>query len=252
MPKMSALENVVDNVKDVAGKVVANVVDAVSPAHPDAGEAPPTQEATALLKRDHDKVKALFAQAEALGDGAHGARQKLFKQIDAELTLHTQVEEEIFYPAFKAKTKRSSDERDEVLEAYEEHASAKELIAKLESTDPRDETYKAKLQVLGEMIRHHIREEETVLFPQAHSLLRRDELERLGARIEEAKAWAGGRASSTRAKAPSGKAGGAKSSESAKQKPAPKKAAAKTPAPRGGRAGAATGRARTTAKKRSR
>jgi hemerythrin superfamily protein len=189
-------------------------------------------DATELLKQDHQKVKALFAQANALSDTAHAARAKLFKQIDAELTLHTQVEEQIFYPAVKAKTKRNSDERDEVLEAYEEHAGAKDLIAKLESLDPRDETYKAKLQVLSEMIAHHVEEEETVLFPQAHSLLGRDELERLGAQIESAKAKAKGK--------PSGAKGAAKPGL-AKSSPA-----------RGGRATGSATRTRGAAKKRSR
>ncbi len=184
MAKQNGLGNVVDNVRGAAEKMVSGMMDAMNdPAR--AAAAP--DDAIALLERDHDKVKALFAQADALSDTAHAARLKLFKEIDAELTLHTTVEETLFYPAFKAKTKRNSDERDEVLEAYEEHAGAKELIAKLERLDARDETYKAKLQVLGEMIRHHVEEEESVMFPEARRLLGHDELERLGAQIAAAK-----------------------------------------------------------------
>ena len=149
-----------------------------------------SQDAIALLKADHKKVKALFAEADELGDRAHATRAKLFAQIDQELTIHTKVEEEIFYPAFKAKTKSATPERDEILEAYEEHAGAKELIAKLEALDPTDETYKAKLQVLSEEIDHHVKEEETTMFPMARKLLSEDELRELGAQIEDMKAAA--------------------------------------------------------------
>jgi iron-sulfur cluster repair protein YtfE (RIC family) len=187
LAKQTGLGNVVDNVRDVAGKMVTGVIEAMNPADLEFPSAAEPSDAIAMLKKDHDKVKALFAQADALSDTAHASRLKLFKEIDAELTLHTTVEEKIFYPAFKAKTKRNSDERDEVLEAYEEHAGAKELIAKLERLDVRDETYKAKLQVLGEMVRHHVEEEESVMFPEARRLLDNDELERLGAQIAAAK-----------------------------------------------------------------
>ena len=140
-------------------------------------------DATALLKADHDKVKALFKEANELGDRAFAARAKLFQEIDRELELHTQVEEQIFYPALKAKTKAATPERDEVLEAYEEHAGAKELIGKIERTDPKDETYKAKVQVLSEMVIHHAEEEESEMFKQARKLLSKGELEALGDEI---------------------------------------------------------------------
>ncbi len=192
MAKQSGLGSVIDNVRGVAENMVSGVMDAMMPAqleHPGgaARSEDEPSDAVALLKKDHEKVKALFAQADALSDTAHAARLKLFKQIDAELTLHTKVEETIFYPAIKAKTKRNSEERDEVLEAYEEHAGAKDLISKLERLDASDETFKAKLHVLGEMIRHHVEEEESVLFPEARALLGPDELDRLGEQIAVAK-----------------------------------------------------------------
>jgi len=146
-----------------------------------------TTDAIALLKQDHKDVKALFAQADELGERANAARAKLFAEIDQQLTLHTLVEERIFYPAFKERTKAYTEERDEVLEAYEEHAGAKELIAKLERLDPKDETYKAKLQVLAEQIRHHVKEEETTFFPMARELFDEDELADLGRRILDLK-----------------------------------------------------------------
>jgi hemerythrin-like domain-containing protein len=144
-------------------------------------------DAIALLKGDHKKVKALFAQLDELGERAAAARAKLFAQIDHELAVHTLVEETIFYPAFKARTKSYTEERDDVLEAYEEHAGAKALLAKLEKLDPKDETYKAKLTVLTEQVKHHIKEEESSLFPMARELLSADELDELGGRILEKK-----------------------------------------------------------------
>jgi len=229
LAKQTGLGSVVDNVRDAAGKMVSGVVEAMSPALLEQPGSSPrsaaeASDAIALLKKDHDKVKALFAQADALSDTAHAARLKLFKEIDAELTLHTAVEEKIFYPAFKAKTKRNTDERDEVLEAYEEHAGAKELIAKLERLDVRDETYKAKLQVLGEMIRHHVEEEESVMFPEARRLLGHDELERLGAQITAAKRKASGNAAGAKPRAKGSPAKGS-SAKGSSAKPARARAA---------------------------
>jgi hemerythrin superfamily protein len=140
-------------------------------------------DALTLLKADHAMVKALFREANGLSDRAHTARAKVFKEIARELKLHTRVEEQIFYPALKAKTKAATPERDEVLEAYEEHAGAKELIRKLEATDPKDETYKAKVQVLSEMVIHHADEEESEMFKQARKLMSKDELRDLGDEI---------------------------------------------------------------------
>lgn len=152
-----------------------------------ASKAPAKTDAIALLEADHKRVKALFKEAEGIGERAYSARAKLFEQIDRELTIHTKVEEEIFYPAVKAKTSAHTEPRDDVWEAYEEHAGAKELIGKLEDLDPKDETYKAKLNVLMEQVTHHVKEEESHFFPECRKLLSRDELNDLGARILQMK-----------------------------------------------------------------
>ena len=144
-------------------------------------------DAIALLKADHKTVKALFKQVEELGDRAFAARAKLFDQIDVELTLHSKIEETIFYPAVKRKTKAATDERDEVLEAYEEHAAAKALMMRIRATDPKDETYAAKIQVLSEMIDHHVKEEETSFFPDARKLLGQETIDELGDELAAAK-----------------------------------------------------------------
>jgi hemerythrin superfamily protein len=148
-------------------------------------------DAISLLKADHRKVKALFKEALGLGEKAFASRGKLFDQIDAELTLHTRVEEALLYPAVKAKTKANTEERDQVLEAYEEHAGAKDLIAKMERLDAKDESFRAKLQVLSEMIDHHVKEEETSFFPHIRTLFSEDELVEIGKQIQAMKADAG-------------------------------------------------------------
>ena len=143
--------------------------------------------AIALLKADHRAVEELFKEVQALSDTAHASRGRLFKKIDRELTVHAHIEETIFYPAFKERTKRNTEPSDEVLEAYEEHANVKAMLAKLEALDAGDDTYNAKLQVLMELVKHHVKEEETELFKQAKELFGTDELEALGEQLEAAK-----------------------------------------------------------------
>ena len=144
-------------------------------------------DAITLLKTDHKKVSALLKKVEALGETAHASRGKLFAQIDAELEAHAEVEEKIFYPALKAKTKRNDEANDEVLEAYEEHANVKAMLGKLKTLSPTHETYNAKLQVLSELVKHHVKEEETEMFKQARKLLKKPELDDLGKKMEAAK-----------------------------------------------------------------
>ena len=112
-----------------------------------------SQDAIALLKEDHRKVEDLFEQFEkASGDGR---KQKLAEQICLELTIHTKIEEEIFYPACEGKV-----DEDLLKEAYVEHDGAKVLIAEIEAGGPSDEFYDAKVKVLQEQIEHHVEEEE--------------------------------------------------------------------------------------------
>lgn len=145
------------------------------------------EDALALLKRQHEEVKAMFE--EALSGGSPN-RAIVAKICDA-LELHAQLEEKLFYPAMREATGR--DGRDEVLEAYEEHASAKDLIKKIRNSKGRDETLKAKVTVLKEMIEHHVQEEENEMFPHAREALGEEELGELGARMERTIAR-GGRA----------------------------------------------------------
>ena len=112
-----------------------------------------SQDAIALLKADHREVEELFEKFEK----ASGAdrKQKLAQQICLELSVHAQIEEEIFYPACEGKI-----EEDLLKESYVEHDGAKVLIAEIIKGDPSDEFYDAKVKVLQEEIEHHVEEEE--------------------------------------------------------------------------------------------
>ncbi len=109
--------------------------------------------AVTLLKKDHREVEAWFDEYEQLeGDGEKLA---LFNKIATALKVHTRLEEEIFYPE-----ERGEVEDDMLDEAYVEHDGAKKLIAEIEAMKPSDEFYDAKVKVLGEYIKHHVKEEE--------------------------------------------------------------------------------------------
>jgi len=109
-------------------------------------------DAIALLKADHRKVEALFEKYET----ARGRKAEIARQICLELTIHTLIEEEIFYPACRG----AGVESDMMDEANVEHDGAKTLIAELENGGPDDDFYDAKVKVLSEEIKHHVKEEE--------------------------------------------------------------------------------------------
>ena len=110
-------------------------------------------DAIAMLKADHRKVEELFEKFETANNAEK--KQALVKQISMELSVHTILEEEIFYPACKGKV-----EEEALSEAYVEHDGAKVLIAELEASEPSADFYDAKVKVLSEQIEHHVKEEE--------------------------------------------------------------------------------------------
>ncbi|PHY17625.1 hemerythrin domain-containing protein [Caulobacter sp. BP25] len=144
-----------------------------------------------LLKQDHREVEKMFDEYEQLESNSE--KQELFNQIALALKVHTQIEEEILYPE-----ERGDVEDDLIDEAYVEHDGAKKLIAEIEAMKPGQEFYDAKVKVLGEYIKHHVKEEEQPggFFAQAK---RGDEDldamgERLKARKEELMAKMGAKA----------------------------------------------------------
>jgi len=142
------------------------------------------QDAIALLTADHKAVKALFKEFEALTkkDDADDEKEALVAKICDELTIHAQVEEEIFYPVVR----EAIDDDDLMDEADVEHASAKDLIAQLEDMSAADDHYDAKVKVLGEQIDHHVEEEQKEMFAKARKA--DVDVEALGARIAARKA----------------------------------------------------------------
>jgi hemerythrin-like domain-containing protein len=140
-------------------------------------------DAIKLLKNDHDEVSALF-QKYNKGHKRLSESQKesLAQEICQMLTVHTQIEEEIFYPACQEHVKGA----DELLaEAKVEHQSAKDLIAKIEEGSPDSEDYDAEVMVLGEYVKHHIKEEQNELFPKVRKS--KLDLKELGQRLAERK-----------------------------------------------------------------
>lgn len=119
------------------------------------------QDAIALLRNDHSVVEDLFEQFEKARDDRR--KQTLAARICLELKIHTQIEEEIFYPAVRQALPKEEDLLDE---ANVEHASAKDLIEQIEAGKPGDEYWEAKVTVLGEYIKHHVKEEHTEMFPK--------------------------------------------------------------------------------------
>ena len=111
-------------------------------------------DAIALLKADHRQVEQWFSQFEKTGSA--NKKQQLAANICAALTVHTSIEEEIFYPAFL----RATGDQDMHHEAIVEHAGAKTLIAQIQDMSPSDDYFDAKVTVLSEMIKHHVKEEE--------------------------------------------------------------------------------------------
>ncbi len=124
-----------------------------------------------LLKTDHKEVKALFKAYDKLvkNEGTDDEKLAIAQEICTSLTAHATVEEELFYPA----AREVLAEEDLVDEAEVEHASAKDLIAQIESMSPSDALYDAKVKVLGEYIAHHVEEEEEEMFPK----IRKSELD---------------------------------------------------------------------------
>jgi len=120
-----------------------------------------SQDATTLLRADHKLVNELFAEYEKARTTTQ--KKKIVSQICTELSVHAQVEEEIFYPAVKQALKDHSL----VPEATVEHSTMKELIAQLEGVKPDGEMFDAKVKVLSEYVKHHVKEEQNEIFPKA-------------------------------------------------------------------------------------
>ncbi len=121
------------------------------------------KDAIALLKADHKAVSDLFAEYEKARSSSR--KKALIAEICTALSVHAQIEEEIFYPAVKAALK------DKLLvpEATVEHASLKDLIAQIEAVEPDTEMVEARIKVLAEYVKHHVKEEQDEMFPKVRA-----------------------------------------------------------------------------------
>ena len=137
------------------------------------------KEATALLRADHKLVSDLFAEYEKTLSPAK--KKELVQKICKELTVHAQVEEEIFYPAVKA----ALNDKELIPEATVEHATLKALISQVEGITPDGEIYDAKIKVLEEYVKHHVKEEQSEIFPKAKAT--KLDMVALGAELQQRK-----------------------------------------------------------------
>jgi hemerythrin-like domain-containing protein len=141
-------------------------------------------DAIALLKRDHREVEQMFKRFERAGDGAVKAKGQLVAAMIEALSRHAEIEELILYPAVREQLPRSGSD---VLEALEEHHVVKVVLRELEGLDPTAERFDAKVAVMMELVRHHVREEESSLFPKVRAKVGRRELLDMGDQLRRAK-----------------------------------------------------------------
>lgn len=145
-----------------------------------------SKNAIELLKEDHRKVKELLSELVQTTTRAEKKRRQLLDKIDQELHIHTHIEEEIFYPAFKA---AGNAEFSKVyFEALEEHRSVNELVLPdLKKTTPTSEKFSGRAKVLKELIEHHADEEEKDMLKKAAKAMKKEELAELGKKMSERK-----------------------------------------------------------------
>lgn len=139
-----------------------------------------------MLKEDHDKVRGLLNDLAGASERAGKKRKDLLETIEKELKVHTQVEDEIFYPAFKEANGSESNKM--YFEAKEEHRAIEELILPdLKKADPDGDQFSGRCKVLKELVEHHAEDEETEMFPRARKTMSEDKLVELGEQIERRK-----------------------------------------------------------------
>lgn len=148
---------------------------------------PSQVDAISMLKADHEKVRGLLAQLEKSSERSVAKREELLAKIALEVEIHSTLEEEIFYPAYRDAVGKQED-RKLYQEALEEHHVVDLVMPEIEETDPGTEVFSAKAKVLKEIIEHHAEEEEKEMFKRARQVFKPAELRELGERMEARKA----------------------------------------------------------------
>jgi hemerythrin-like domain-containing protein len=143
--------------------------------------------AITLLKTDHQTVRALLAKLDKTTERASASREELLARIEQEIKVHTTIEEEIFYPAYREAVSKRDDTK-LYQEAIEEHHVADIVLSELKASDVESEVFSAKAKLLKDLIEHHAEEEEKQMFPRANRAMEASELQELGQRMAERKA----------------------------------------------------------------
>jgi hemerythrin-like domain-containing protein len=141
-------------------------------------------DAISMLKKDHQTVRQLLKRLESTTERGARQREQLLQQIENEVKVHTTIEEEIFYPAYK-EAARSKSDKEVYFEAIEEHHVVDLVMPEIKSCDAASEEFGAKAKVLKDLIEHHAEEEETEMFPKARKAMGAQELRQLGERLEQ-------------------------------------------------------------------
>jgi hypothetical protein len=141
-------------------------------------------DAIALITDDHLTVEKLFRQYEKLNGGSPQQKKQLANQIVKELSMHSAIEEQVFYPSVR---REIPDANPEVLQAIEEHHVVKWELSEIEDLNPDDERFDAKMTVLIENVRHHVKEEEDKILMRIAGELTPDQRESIGDLLVEAK-----------------------------------------------------------------
>jgi hemerythrin-like domain-containing protein len=145
-----------------------------------------SMDAISLLKKDHQKVRQLLTRLENTTARAPKQRQELLSEIETEVKIHTMIEEEIFYPAYKDAVRSKTDEK-LYYESLEEHHVVDMVMPEIKSTDEESEEFAAKAKVLKDLIEHHAEEEESQMFPRARKAMGMERLRELGDEMQDRK-----------------------------------------------------------------
>jgi hemerythrin-like domain-containing protein len=135
-----------------------------------------------LLIQDHKEAASMMDQLEIADKGDRSANQTFLQLKDA-LTLHTQIEEQVFYPALKNHEETS----DMIPESIEEHQEVDQILAEMSSLSPGDDEFMDKLMELRDAVEHHVEEEENEMFPKAEQILGQSRLQEMGRQMQQMK-----------------------------------------------------------------
>lgn len=136
-----------------------------------------------LLKMDHQEAASLMDQIEAADSGGQKSKTELFNQLKSALTLHTRMEEQIFYPALE----NHQETRELVKEAFSEHKEVKNLLSEISGLSPTSNDFMNKIAELRDNVDHHVEEEETEMFPKVKQVLSQGQIDEIGRRMQEMK-----------------------------------------------------------------